>query len=181
MIPEDEYKKKLIKQLNTFKNGWVDGDQEKGEGKRADIVNHRLKIAIEIKDDTNYKIIPDGQVRVNDLTLMNKRLADQVKSANKKFKSYPNYKTILLLRSDHIAGVLLYALEGLDQYQYREGELTHTGKVGKYSKYAKNEVGGFLIVTHRAVYKQNYLSNSERFLTLEELKKLTGWSIDEPQ
>ncbi len=181
MIPEQDYKERFIKILNSREVGWIDGDRELVIGKRVDVINHKLKIAIEIKDDTNYKVIPDGQAHTQDLSLMNKRLADQVRSANNKFKSYSAYRTILLLRSEYIPDTLHYALEGLDQFRLSNEQRVYVGKVGKYTEFAKNEVGGFLIVTHRIIYSANYLAKKHRVVPFEEVEKLTGWKIEHPK
>lgn len=84
MIEGAEYKRNFLSILNRQKAGWINGDAEHGPQKKADIVNHGLKICIEIKDDTKYKIIADGMVRTTDLKLMNQRFGDDVNSANSK-------------------------------------------------------------------------------------------------
>ena len=92
MLGENGFKKRLIKKLNIINPGWIDGDKEQTSGKKSDVVNHSSKIAIEIKDDTKYKIkIPkDKRIGVwgEDLGLMNKRFTNHLRSANNKFKEY---------------------------------------------------------------------------------------------
>ena len=179
MIEEPKFKKKFLETLNQRSKGWIDGDKETGKGKKVDILNHNLKIAIEIKDDTKYKIIADGVVRTNDLVLMNQRFSDHIKSANNKFKLYPDYKSVILFRTEHISGPVKYAIEGLDQYNKVGENLVHIGKVGKYSKFAKNEVGGFLILNYKVAYFTNYHSKPERVISKEDLIKYTDWEIED--
>lgn len=84
MIPEQQFKKRLIGKLNNINKGWIDGDREPGQAKKVDLLNHKLKIALEIKDDTNYEIEASkglGSSQTIDLTKMNQRFSDQAKSS----------------------------------------------------------------------------------------------------
>ena len=185
MFPENIYKEKLIDNLNRINKGWIDGDKEKNSRKTADIVNHTLKMVIEIKDDTKYKLPkpPPGGGMVtsgHDLTKMNQRLSDHLKSANAKFKSYPGYKTILLIRTDFIiVDVLCYAIKGLHRYSKVGGELKYTGRTGKYSTYIRKEIGGFLIVSDAYYYFPNQYALPQRIVTRDEIQSILGKEVKE--
>ncbi len=149
-------------------------------------MNHSLKIAIEIKDDTKYKIelptssgvmVPQGY----DLTKMNQRLSDHVRSTNNKFKEYPRYKTILLLRTKFvITDVIRYAIEGLHSYSISaDRRLAYIGRKGKYSKYNKKEIGCFLIVNREGFgYFPNEIAKQGRCIGRKELEKIFGHKIN---
>ncbi len=175
-VEESIFKNNFLKILNKINPGWIDGDEEFGNNKKADIVNRQLKIAIEIKDD-NTKL-PEGAAIIS-AKHGNETISDKVKSANDKFKEYSGYKTICLFRTEFIAGALKYHIEGLDTIDQNHNYL---GKVGKYSKFAKNEVGGYLIVRDDKIfYFTNYLAKPERILKKEDIENLTGWNIADVQ
>ncbi len=178
-VEESIFKNNFIKTLNKINPGWIDGDEESGSNKKADIVNHQLKIAIEIKDD-NTKL-PEG-VAIISAKHGNETISDKVKSANDKFKEYPDYRTICLFRTEFMAAALKYHIEGLDQYAKVDEKLSYIGKVGKYSKFAKNEVGGYLIVRDDKIfYFTNFLAKPERILKKKDVENLTGWNIADVQ
>ncbi|OGZ03114.1 MAG: hypothetical protein A2430_01550 [Candidatus Liptonbacteria bacterium RIFOXYC1_FULL_36_8] len=143
---EKNYKLLLIKQLNYIKGGWINGDSNKKnvKNKTADIVNHSLKFAMEIKDDTK------SSENSCDLKLMNQRYADRVKSASNKFSIYSGYKTLLIIRTEFpIPDIIYYAILGLDTYNKNiNNQLVYFGKVGKYSDYIYKQIGGFLIYSY---------------------------------
>ena len=71
---------------------WIDGDTEDENLKTADLVNHSLKIAIELKiEESRDYWFP---------RFSSNRVIPYLKSANNKFKNYPNYKTILFIESN---------------------------------------------------------------------------------
>ncbi len=183
MINESEFKTDILKVLNQYEAGWVDGDTEKQKGKTVDLVNHKLKIAIEIKDDTKHSLISNSKVNANDLNIMNMRYGDHIKSANSKFKNYLNYKTVILFRFSNLPDIVKYVIEGLVQIVFSKEDISYQRRVGKYTKYAKNEVGGFLLHNEINIngnniwYFTNYLAKDERKLDKFEIKKITGWNI----
>jgi len=178
MIKESEYKKKLIKKLNCVHSSWEDGDRDMSMAniKTADIVNHRLKIAIEVKDDKKNKMMQtplSGEVVTNetDLVEMNKQVRDKVKSAHKKFEQYPGYKTVLILRSEiTIPYLIKIALEGLDTFSRNKNtkELVYKGKTGKYSQYVGNNIGCFLIMADDYYYLSNKKAKKDRVSILKK-------------
>lgn len=179
MVDEKIFKKNFLEILNNSNPGWIDGDKEPHNTQKADIINHQLKIAIEIKDDSKYRITPNEENTI-DLNLMNQRYSDHVKSANNKFRNYPEYKTMVLFRIEYIPIAVKNAIEGLVQI----GSFG-TRRIGKYSKFAKEEVGGFLLINNLLVdgnyrhYFANYLAKPERILNRKDLEILTGWGIEE--
>lgn len=186
MISEEQFKENLIYNLNRIRLGWIDGDKQNHNNKTADIVNHRAKIAIEIKDDTKYKtelptvpgvIIGQGC----DLTKMNQRYSDHVKSANNKFKQYPSYKTILIFRTEFIiTDIIRYAIEGLHSYQISGNGLVYIGRRGKYSHFSKNEIGCFLIINGSDFgYFPNQLAKENRIISKDEAETIFGHKFND--
>ncbi|HEY4513554.1 MAG TPA: hypothetical protein VJH06_03520 [Candidatus Paceibacterota bacterium] len=186
MIDEAIFKKHLLFRLNKTSVGWLDGDMENGNTKKADIVNHAVKVAIEIKDDTNYKTVfpkEEGVIYTasHDLTKMNQRYADHIKSANDKFKNYPGHKTILIFRTDFvITEVIKYAIEGLHQFKKVEEDLTYAGRKGKYSTYIRNNIGCFVIIVKDKVdFFPNAYADESRVLNKKEVETILGFKIKE--
>ena len=183
MIPEEIYKETLIQALKSIDNDWVDGDKELGRKKTVDIVNHTLKIAIEVKDDTKYKTIvpPRSGVMVTqsvDLTKMNQRFGDHVRSANNKFKEYQGYKTILLFRTEFLTtDVIRYAVEGLHSYSKPKDCLVYIGRRGKYSKHNRQTIGCFVVINQEAHYFPNVFAEENRLLNKKEVEKIFGQSF----
>lgn len=138
---EKDYKILLIKQLNSINNGWVDGDKEIKKGKKVDIVNHNLKFAIEIKDDTK-----SGE-KSQDLKLGNKQYANRIKLACDKFYNYSNYKTLLIFRTEYpVAENIYYEILGLHRYvKNTKNQLVYSGRVSKCLPCRYEQIGGFLI------------------------------------
>lgn len=152
MISEEKYKKELIDKLNNVNSGWINGDKDLERNKKADIMNHSLKIAIEIKDDTNYSI-PEPPLFVKiDFKKMNECFSDHIKSANFKFEEYHGYKTVFLLRSECIPEIVKYAIQGLDTYTEPSKQLEYIGRTGKYSEYIRRKISCFLLFINRDYY-----------------------------
>ena len=188
VISEKTFKENLIYDLNLINAGWIDGDKESNRKKTVDIVNHSLKIAIEIKDDTKYKIelpttfgVMIGQGY--DLTKMNQRFGDHIRSANNKFKEYPGYKTILLFRTEFIiTDVIRYAIEGLHSYSKQADRLVYIGRKGKYSKHNKEKIGCFIVVNQEGFgYFSNDLAEENRFLDKGKIERIFGRKFNDIQ
>jgi hypothetical protein len=146
-------------------------------------VNNQLKIAIEIKDDTKHKINfseKSGEIVTNsqNLETMNARLNDAVRSANRKFKFYPNHRTVLLFRTEFsIVDVFCYALKGLHSYSLTQDEnkkLKYVGRKTKYSQYNQKEIGCFVIWVDNVYYFPNVLANKERIMEKIQIEKIFG-------
>lgn len=173
MISENQYKTNLIQTLNQQNSGWIDGDTENGRKNTADVVNHALKIVIEIKDEP--KGSPDG------LKKANQQYGDHLRSVNKKFNEYPEYKTILLIRGsmNTIPAIVRYSIEGLDTYQPVNGITTYVGKVRKYSLYIRKNIGSFLIDADKYYYFFNKYTLTNRVIKKREVEKILGLSVQE--
>ncbi len=183
MIPEEIFKQNLIQSLKSINVGWIDGDKESNRKKKADIVNHSLRIAIEIKDDTKYRIelptTPGVMVGgSHNLKKMNQRFSDHIRSANKKFKEYPGYKTVLLFRTEFlIIDIIRYSIEGLHSYSKPEDRLVYIGRKGKYSEYNRQEIGCFVVINQEAHYFPNVLAKQNRLFNKEDVQKIFGHSF----
>jgi len=186
MISESEFKKRLLKKLNAINHGWINGDTESIVGKKADVVNHSLKTVIEIKDDTKYKIeiSPLGMMTSGkeDLTKMNERFSDDIKSSNKKFSSYPGYKTALLIRTSFpILDVIRYAIEGPKVLHINNETLqaTHVSRQRKYSDYVFKHIGCFLIFNNKGYYFSNSHAEPQCILKRDRVEKIFGINFEE--
>lgn len=169
MIPEKEFKAQLLNRLTKIHKDWVDGDLFRNQKKTVDLINHKLKIAIEIKDETVHKrLMPTPEeplvVRTTDLNRMATILLDHIRDARKKFINYSNYKTILIIRSDHgILGSIIYAIEGFHTFT----ETSYVGKKqAKYKKTIKENIGCYVIYNYNNVpyYASNDQCKSEKNL-----------------
>jgi len=154
MEPEAKYKEELIDKLNKINLGWADGDKDNTSDKTADLVNQSLKIAIEIKDDTKYKYKEpplSGEMIEKSLRLDNKsnQLKEDAQGANEKFRNYPNYKTILLLRTElakEPIGVFSYIFSGLQRFIRVGNRHAEISRRNRYlSKSSTTEIGGYLL------------------------------------
>jgi hypothetical protein len=99
-IPEKNFIDSTISRLNFIAPGWINGDEEIAYKKigSADIVNHILKIAIEVKDDSIVNLPPPGSSSNTDLGRVSKRYQRDIEKANKKFRNYRDYQSIVLIR-----------------------------------------------------------------------------------
>lgn len=187
---EKEFKREMINKLNAINSGWIDGDRDTKRHRKADVVNHLLKIVIEIKDDRHYKIeVPNSGEMVSsgeDLNKMNQRFTDHLRSANNKFKEYPDCKTILLIRTEFpIIDIIRYSIEGLHTYKLPPSgkrPLIYNGRKTKYSEYIRKEIGCYLISNQENYYFSNKFANQERVLKKEKVEKMFDLKLkDIPQ
>ncbi len=82
-----------IELLNKCCSGWIEGDEENKSLKTVDIVNHDLKIAIELKREG----LPLLEDRKHKPGALSNRFYKYFTEGNNKFVFYPEYKTILLI------------------------------------------------------------------------------------
>ncbi|MBP6886194.1 MAG: hypothetical protein KBC02_03050 [Candidatus Pacebacteria bacterium] len=186
MIPEKEFKKRLIYRLNSKSEGWRDGDLDSSVGRKADVVNDALKIAVEIKDDTTFHFIhPDpGQIvtQTTNLSTKNRQLKNHIKDANEKFLNYPDYKTVVLIRTEMLTGTIDYTIDGPQTFGKIGGQLVYTGRPstfwGHHDK-STSEVGGILFWGDKCQYRINENPNTkpQRILLADELSSLIGESL----
>jgi len=170
MISEAEYKKNLIQKLNQQNNGWIDGDKEIKPGNKVDIINHKLKIAIEIKDE-----VKGG----NSLEKGNKQSGEHIRAANKKFKNYSNkYRTILLIKGNDntLPEIVRYRIDGLIIFSKFHNYL---GRVNKYKESIKKEIGSFLIFADKYYYFSNEDALTNRIICKQEIEKILNESVED--
>jgi len=106
---EPRFKSELLKLLKNLNPDWIDGDAEPQSKNRktADIVNHTLKIALELKmEDASERLesLPNNQpgVFTRDLSPLGDvplRYGRYIQSCEEKFANYSNYRTLLLVRT----------------------------------------------------------------------------------
>lgn len=192
MLPEEEYKKYLIRKLEKINPGWVDGDEESVLSKTVDLVNHNFKIAIEIKDDRKYRYKAPpltGEMIVESINLLakNKQFKDDAQDANKKFRNYPEYKTILLIRTELInqpLDVLRYVFSGIRRFVKTDNNrLLEISKLNKYlSISSTKEIGNYLLYGNKKYF---YISNPNadniRVLEKKKIENIFGESIGDIQ
>ena len=190
-LEEKDFKKYLIDHLNKINSGWVDGDKSSNLEKTVDLLNQSLKIAIEIKDDTTYKHeFPPitGEIIVGGLDLNNKseQLKSDAKDANKKFRNYPNFKTILLIRTELINipyDVIGYIFGGLKRFAKKDKDLIEIGRKNKFLSFTSTkEVGSYLLFGNgKYYYVENPNANLYRVIAEDDIEKYFSEKIHKIQ
>lgn len=105
-ILEKQFKNNLIKNLNRYNLGWIDGDDEfkdkSGDNyKKADIINRELKIAIEVKDDKKFiDFYMNNQNGEFEIIKLSRLLRADLNDASNKFANYQGYRSLVLIRTD---------------------------------------------------------------------------------
>jgi len=177
-LPEEEFKLKLIFNLNTINPGWEDGDKFSCSGRKVDIVNRDIKVAIEIKDYLRYENNINGTNEHN-LTQANKRIGDDERSTYKKFVNFSNFKTILLFRTELEASIFCYSINGpiiiSDHGNYRER---------KYSDYIRKSIGCYLVLSEHShnskiVYCKNKFCDKMFYVSKKEVENIWGQEVGE--
>ena len=166
MTPQDQFKEKLIIKLKRHHPDWKDGDV----GGRVDVVNHSLKVAIEIKDEPGGG--PDMEKKTN------RQYGDHLRSAYRKFIEYPGYKTALLIRGAlaTIPGIVKYNIEGIVVYGSHNVFL---GRKNKYSPYIKKEIGCFLVFADNFYYFPNTYAETVRIIKKEGIEDIFGFKFQD--
>jgi hypothetical protein len=186
MNSESEYKQYLIDLLNNRILGWIDGDTESNDLKTVDIVNHTLKIAIEIKDDKIYKALVVGPEQrfaeqVNNLEQKSSQFKKDARDANQKFRNYASYKTVLILRTEIVARpqTIEYIMGGLYRFVKIGGELVRTyNKDPHLSTSSTTEIGAYIFTdTNHYYFYENPNRNVDRIITLDELNTIIHLDI----
>jgi len=192
MINEQIFKQKLIDRFNKNVAGWIDGDFDLPNKKTPDILNHSMKVAIEIKDDTKYKFdIPEnGKIvcKTTNLSEKNRQFKNDLKEANKKFLNYPNYKSVLILRTEVVnftGSIAEFIINGPTTYKKNNGKLLCVGHPstfwGNHDQSTK-EVGVILFVgKNEYFYRQNINPNinNNRIIKKIELENIFGHNIED--
>lgn len=194
MINEEDYKLQLITNFNQLNSGWVDGDLESVKHKTPDLVNHNLKIAIEIKDDTLSKKpqrIGTQEYASYDIKKLNKRFYEHIRNANHKFRQLPEYRTVLILRTNlPMAEMVKDAIEGVHTFikvKTQQNVIKSSGNwitssnlsyVGRKDKHQRSEIGCFLIKNEDGYsYFVNSYAHVNKVLSLDDLSSITGLRI----
>jgi len=168
-ISEKQFKENLIRHLNKHNSGWIDGDdKEKGleNKKTADVVNHKLKICIEIKDDGKFSEPTtsswSGEFEIGQ---MNRQLRNWLKDSSKKFENYKEYRSLTLIntnKTDWPKELLISAIYGKEDLQKKNGyEFPSSVFINKDQ--STENVGG--IIFHgrmRSIFFENTNSNVSR-------------------
>jgi hypothetical protein len=132
---EQEYLKELLHQLNSICEGWELGDIEDAykKVKSADVVNHKEKLAIEVKDDFSEmapELSSENPIfqQTRNLETLSNRYRHDIEDAHKKFKNYDGYETAVLIRfSDFTFTTIYYLLGGLVRLT-QHGRIPNTDK-----------------------------------------------------
>lgn len=132
LTPEKYFVNSTIEKLNTLSSGWINGDEEDiyREIESVDIVNHSLKIAIEIKDNSLVEISTPNFSFSSDYSITSKRYQRHIESANKKFRNYSNYESIVLIR--HLTR------DGKNDFAYLLGGFITVTPTGRISNSERN-------------------------------------------
>ena len=196
---EKEYVAHLLSKLRAVDQHWLDGDLEKEQSgeqrKSVDLVNHHRKAAIEVKDDciAQPEVVDDtfGGGFSYDGHRLNKQFRDDIYGANRKFREYPEYKTILLVRTNLMAQLVKTSIEGLHVFsKTRVREIHNEPPLGNWSispglvykgrknKHNKKEVGSFIIHNESGYhYFSNVFASEARKIDLEYCLEITGLKI----
>jgi hypothetical protein len=188
---EQIFKQKLIDRFNKNAANWIDGDSDLPNERTPDIINHSMKVVIEIKDDTKYKFdIPkNGEIgcKTTNLSEKNRQFKNHLKDANKKFINYPDYKSVLLLRTEVVnfmGSIAEYIINGPTTYKKINGKLLCIGHPSTFwgnHDHSTKEVGAILFLgNNEYFYRQNTNPNvnNKRILKRVELEKIFGHKIN---
>jgi|GEM_PF-3135314 len=173
-MSEIQFKEDILELLSHQNDNWVDGDKDQARKNKADIVNHALKIAIEVKDE------PKGG---SNLLKAVEEYGDILRSVTKKFREYPQYKTALLIRGSEqtIAEIVYQSIKGVDRYERVGDTLIHAGVVNKYKgdKYLKKKIGCYLIFCGAQYYYfSNKLSSDDCVIKKEKIADVFGLNFE---
>lgn len=137
---ERERKALWLDKLNTVNPGWIDGDTESVEGKKADMVNHRNQHVIELKREKGGSLdnMPCNVERFSN------RLQSYLRDADVKFASYPKYKSLLLVEMQSYIALARGAMSGIRQLHLMNSKVMGTSIRNK-ALYAKMENIGCIV------------------------------------
>lgn len=167
-----------MSKLNTYNPGWISGDLEDEKNKTADLVNREIQCAIELKREKGNSV---DNVPGNITTLSN-RLESYFKEANRKFKNYKEYKTILLIELQSNFSIAQAAMSGIPQIHLEKGELIGTSIKNKKLYSEANSIGsivmwptpGNISFLNKSYYFDNPFSQAEYKVSHQEAEKIFG-------
>lgn len=193
VISESQFKKQFLEKLNTINPGWQDGDQEDGleKTKTVDVVNHTLKIAIEVKDDYKF-FLAQGVQDENESgsNSSNRQYKKDIKEANDKFINYPCYKTVALIRTRRGDFFIDNLVEGPIMLYVQVGHVGSNPTVVGQSRPSSfflphdksiKEVGVILFWGDKKILyikNKNQNVNKQRFIEKETLEKIMGFKLE---
>lgn len=172
---ESKFKQILLAKLNRVHKGWENGDEISEKGKKStDLINKDLKIAIEIKDDKRDYNNP--KLRFGFDTIRN-QLKSYAQGARRKFRNYPNYKTILLVRSllwDRMgSGLINFIFPGNQEISEIGKNFLRLGKhKNKYFSIKNIDIGGYIFYgKNKIYYLENPIAQRSRILNIKKVQK----------
>lgn len=178
---EDELRtSRWLNKLEVYSKGWIYGDAENREIKTADFVNHSQKIAIELKREKGDNL----DNKDNNLVSSSDRIEGYIKDANKKFKNYPDFKTLLLVELKSSTWSAQVIMRGIINIHSINGQ--HIGNSIKNKRlFSKMENIGAIIfwpgkgnITNIAYYFDNLSAKDICKMTQLETEKILGNSLE---
>jgi hypothetical protein len=134
-----------VDKLNVCNPGWENGDLEKNGTKTADLINHKIKYAIELKrekGDDIHKANLDTEEK--NLSTLSNRLESYFKKTNRKFKNYLEYKTLLIIELHTYIGTAHNAMQGITRLHFSNNVFTGASKVNKKLFTEMENIGGIV-------------------------------------
>lgn len=174
---ESYFKSETIALLNQITKGWEDGDLQNTKDKTVDLVNNSLKIAIEIsdvfrKDNSNSSF---KQIR--------EQFKRAARHANGKFKNYPRFKTISLIRTNlpDCKDLIEYIFVGvIDAKRIKDGYAKITWK-DKFLSPKFTSIGCYIFYDINGkrpwFFLNNQISIRQRMITINDVKKIIPANI----
>ncbi|RJR30809.1 hypothetical protein C4569_04010 [Candidatus Parcubacteria bacterium] len=161
-----------LKHLTSQNSNWIDGDREVKNLKTADLVNHKLQIAIELKI---------GESKDYFLTrFSSNRVVPWLESADEKFINYKGYKTILLIESDCTVGQFQAAVSII--YQFKNKSVFVKNK--RRARKSYSNIGFIILWPYLKSIAENYgygwmhdEAEAIRRLDYHQIKSLLGIDI----
>lgn len=145
--------------LERLSSRWIDGDVLTShlQDKTADLVNTELKVCFELKQDQTYSPPTPSTGQVNNLDTLSNRLKGYAQSANKKFRNYSNFKTVLIIETQLRKNIIEHLIANLTQVTITNGQITVRRRNIYFSRDTK-EIGGYLFCSW-AENKRYYVIN----------------------
>lgn len=187
MLPEKVFKKHLLDRLNKINPGWIDGDFQNNHIKTVDLINLNLKIGIEIKDDTVFKYSSSPSVYTINHDKVSNQFKTDARDANTKFKNYPDFRTVLLMRTELVnlpLSIVGYQFSGLRRFTKSKSGLNNI-EIGRKNKYlsftSTKEIGCYLLFGNNQYYfignpnanpKRNFNKKILEFVFSEKIEEI---------
>lgn len=169
--------KQWIRKLNAYSPGWSEGDLESKNAGTADFVNHKARIAIELKREKGG--CTDNEH--DNIEKLSNRIEKYIKSANKKFESYPGYKTILIIELSSFAAIAQSAMSGIRQIHFnRMGPTSSSIRNVRLMLSPKEFIGAIIFwpapgsLFNQAHYFDNSSANTVQKISRREAEIIIG-------